>query len=59
MTLYLHKDDLQKFAMRVTLKKRSPRRNDVCSKNEIPMVDYQFIRDSSTRESVTVTLLDM
>ena len=58
MTLYLHKDDLQKFAMRVTLKKRSPHRN-VCSKNEIPMVDYQFIRDSSTRESVTVTLLDM
>ena len=59
MTLYLHKDDLQKFAMCVTLKNKSPRRKDVCSKNEIPMDDFQFIRDSSTRESVTVTLLDM
>ena len=59
MTLYLHKDDIQKFAMRVKLKNKSPRRKDVCSKNEIPMDDYQFIRDSSTRDSVTVTLLDM
>ena len=59
MTLYLHNDYLLKFAMCVTLKNKSRRRKDVCSKNEIPMDDYQFIRDSSTRESVTVTLLDM
>ena len=59
MTLYLHQDNLRKFVVHIALKNRSPHRNDVCSKNDIPMDDYQFIRDSSTRESVTVTLLDM
>ena len=62
MTLYLHKDDFKKFAMHVSaiFKNRSPRNyNYDVNKNEIPMDDYQLIRDSSMRESVTVTLLDM
>ena len=56
MTLYLHKDDLKKFAMLVTFKKGSPRRNDV-NKNEMPMDDNQFNTDGSRKDSVTVTLL--
>ena len=62
MTLYLHKDDFKKFAIRVSaiFKNRSPRNyNYDVNKNEIPMDDYQLIRDSSMRDSVTVTLLDM
>ena len=62
MTLYLHKDDFKKFAMHISaiFKNGSPRKyNDDVRKNEIPMDDYQLIRDSSMRESVTVTLLDM
>ena len=60
MTLYLHKDDFKKFAMHVSaiFKNRSPRNYSYnVNKNEID--DYQLIRDSSMRENVTVTLLDM
>ena len=62
MTLYLHKDDFKKFAMHVSaiFKNRSPRNYSYnVNKNEIPMDDYQLIRDSSMRKNVTVTLLDM
>ena len=60
VTLFLHKDNLKKFAAHFSSRSQTPNNdNDADISNETPMREFHLIIDNNTRQKAKVTICDM
>ena len=60
VTLFLHKDNLKKFAAHFSSRSRTPNNdNDADISNETPMREFHLIIDDNARQKAKVTICDM
>ena len=60
VTLFLHKDNLQKFAAHFSSRSQTPNNdNDADISNETPMREFHLIIDDNARQKAKVTICDM